>query len=476
MRARPARWGLAVLAAAFAAGLVAPAGAGADCDPTLPAEGVTTPAVTCTVTAAFHVVSPGGTPVRLDPGGTLSVDAHPDSSVTSPNTIAGYAWDWGDGAGFGSDSLTSTATHVYPTRGVFNVRVRVTDSAATAQASASTPVTVAYPLTGDFSVAPTGQARQFNFTATASETSAVSISYRWDFNGDGTYDTPASSTPTVQYTYPADGAYTAKLLIEDDLHQTVVPVHAVNAFNQLPVLSSASVSPNPTVVGAPVTLSAAASDADGSVVSYLWDLDGDGTADASTPAGSGGASYVVAYPNAGTIPVRVGAQDNSGGVVWRTLPLVVNLPGGGNGTIDGGGALGQGNPGTVGGPRGAGGSGFTASLGGSPFQKLKAVRKRGMAFTCTASRAASCSVTVWLGAKDARALRVKRGAKRPVAVAALRANLAARGTAAFTLKPKGKLRRALARVRRLSVTLQGVASEKGSTRRVSLSRVIVLRR
>jgi PKD domain len=486
IRARPARTAFAVLATAVVAGLALPAGASADCNPTLPAEGVLTPADTCAVTAGFHVVTPSGTPVRVDPGGTLHVNAIPESSATLPAMLANFAWDWGTGT-FGPDNPSSDGLHVFSARGVFNVRVRATDDAtpANSQASGATPVTVAFPLTGDFSVAPTGQARQFNFTGTANEAgTGVSITYQWDFNGDGTPDTSPNASPTVSHTYPADGTYTAKLVISDDVGQSVVPVHTVGAFNQVPVLTVATVAPNPTVVGSPVTLNAAASDADGAVVNYLWDLDGNGSADAVTPAGPGGASYTVSYPNPGTIPVRVGAQDNSGGVAWRTLVLTVGLPGGGNGTLDGGGALGPGSPGTATGPGSPGtatgpaasGSRFTASLGGSSVQKLKAVRKRGVAFTCTASRAASCSVTVWLAAKDARALRVNRKTKRPVVVAALRTDVKAGGSASLTLKPAGKLKRALARTRKLSLTLQGVASEKGSARRVSLARVISLRR
>ncbi len=470
-----------MLAMAALAGAALPAGASADCDPTLPAEGVITPAVGCEVTAGFHVVSPAGTPVRVDPGGTLSVDALPESTATAPQQLAFFAWDWGTGT-FGADSASSTASQVFPTRGGYDVRVRATDDAGTphVQASAATHVTVAFPLTADFTATPTGQSRTFNFNASASESGALSITYRWDFDGDGTYDTPASSTPSVQYTYPADGNYTVKLLVTDDLGQTVVPVHGVGAFNQAPVLSSASVSPNSTLVGTPVTLSANASDPDGSVVSYLWDLDGNGTADASSPAGAGGASYVVSYPNAGTILVRIGATDNSGGVTWATVPLTLGLPGGGNGTIDGGGALGPGSSGTATGPGagtgGRGGVSFTASLGGSAFQKLKNVRKRGLSFSCSASHAASCSVTVWMSAKDARTTRLKRKAKKPIVLAAFRANVPAGRSVGFTLKARGKLKGALARTRKLSLTVQGVATETGSTHRVTLSRVFVLKR
>jgi PKD repeat protein len=479
--ARPARWGLLALATAAVAGFALPAAAGADCSPTLPAEGVTTPAALCEVTAGFHVVSPTGTPVRVDPGGTLSVDARPESTATSPQTLTAFAWDWGSGT-FGPDSGSSAATHVFPTRGNYDVRVRVGDSFTPPHVQASAPkrILVAFPLTGDFTATPTGGARTFNFSASAAETGATSFTYRWDFRGTGTYDTAPSSSPNVQYTYPADGNFTAKLLITDDLGQTVVVAHAVSAVNQLPVLTTASAAPNPTFVGAPVTLSANASDADGVIVSYLWDLSGNGGVDATSPAGPGGATYQVAYPNPGTIPVRIGAMDNSGGVTWKTVPVTVNLPGGGNGTIDGGGALGLGAPGTATGPgagsSGRGGVSFTASLGGSAFQKLKIVRQRGLTFTCSASHAATCSVSVWLSAKDARALRVQRKAKRPVVVAAFRADVAAGKTVGFTLKASGKLKRALARTRKLALTVEGVAAEAGSTRRLSLSRLIVLRR
>src|SRR2546421_696951 len=86
-----ARRTLVVFATALAATCALPAGARADCDPTLPAEGVTTPASGCEVTAAFHVVSPTGTPVRINPGGTLSVDASPDSTAVAPHVPAFYA-------------------------------------------------------------------------------------------------------------------------------------------------------------------------------------------------------------------------------------------------------------------------------------------------------------------------------------------------------------------------------------------------
>ncbi|HEV7462255.1 MAG TPA: PKD domain-containing protein [Solirubrobacteraceae bacterium] len=476
--ARRARRALCALATAVVAGMALPAGAAAACDPLLPAEGITTPATGCEVTAAFHVV-PNVTPVRLNPGDTLFVDGSDSSSTVGP--IASWAWDWGSGT-FGPDSGSATASQAFPTRNVYDVRVRATDGASTpnVQASAPTRVLVAYALTGDFTATATAQARTFDFNASATETGAASISYQWDFNGDGVYDTSPSSTASVQHTYPSDGNYTAKLLITDDLGQTVLAVHGVSAFNQPPLLTTASVAPNPAFVGAPVTLTANASDADGTIVSYLWDIDGNGSADWSSPAAPGGATFQVAYPNPGTIPVRIGAQDDSGGVTWQTILLTVNLPGGGNGTIDGGGALGLGAPGTATGPGagsgGRGGVGFTASLGGTPFQRLKIVRKRGVSFTCSASHAATCSVSVWLAAKDARALRVNRKAKRPIVLAAFRADIAAGKTVGFTLKASGKLRSALARTRKLALTFQGVATEKGSARRLSLSRVIVLRR
>ena len=484
MPARPGRWGLSALATVVVAGCVLPAGASANCDPNLPAEGVTTPAAACEVTAAFHVTSPAGTPVRLDPGGTLGVSGS-DSSSTA-GSIVKWAWDWGTGT-FGLATGSSTASQAFPTRGGYNVRVQATDSAtpANVQGSAPTRVVVAYPLTNPTFNTPasTGAARTFSFAASVSETPASgqtpTFTYDWDWNGDGIYDT-LNGGPSPTHTFAADGNYTVKVRITDDLGQSVVLTQPVSAFNQLPIFSLASVAPNPAFVNQPVTLSANASDPDGSVVSYLWDIDGNGSADATTPTGPGGATYQVAYPNPGTIPVRIGAMDNSGGVAWQTVLLTVSLPNGGNGTIDGGGALGIGAPGTATGPgAGSGGQGgvrFAATLGGNPFQKLKIVRKRGLSFTCSASHAASCSVTVWLAAKDARALRVQRSANRPVVVAAFRADVAAGKTVGFTLKATGKLKRALARTRKLALTIQGVATEKGSTRRVGLSRVIVLRR
>jgi PKD repeat protein len=302
--------------------------------------------------------------------------------------------------------------------------------------------------------------------------------YDWNF-GDGTpiQTFNQAPPPTTNHTYGIAGTFHAQLTVTDDLGVQATKTVDVTARNLVPTVALTAAA-NPVNVGAPVTLTAVgASDPDGTIVGYLWDVGGNGTWDSSVPDPS--PTHTVSYPNAGTIPVRVGAVDNDGGIGVATTVVTVSFPGGGNGTIDGGGALGLGAPGTATGPGAGGGRGgvsFTARLGGTPFQMLKIVRRRGVSFTCSASHAATCSVSVWLAAKDARALRVNRKAKRPIVVAAFRADIAAGKTVGFTLKASGKLKRALARTRKLALTIQGVATEKGSARRLSLSRVIILRR
>jgi plastocyanin len=77
-----------------------------------------------------------------------------------------------------------------------------------------------------------------------------------------------------------------------------------------PPVAELSVSPEPVVAGEPVALDASRSrDADGSVTSYAWDLDGDGSFERQS--GSGG-TLAHAFETAGQHSVGVRVVDDSG--------------------------------------------------------------------------------------------------------------------------------------------------------------------
>jgi PKD repeat protein/flagellar hook assembly protein FlgD len=132
--------------------------------------------------------------------------------------------------------------------------------------------------------------------------------YRWDFDGNGTYDSNDTVANDYSRTYTAPGVYNAKLHVDSSTGnsaETIVPITVRNN----PPTASADVTPSNGPVPLIVTLRGSGSDTDGSIVKYEWDFEGDGTYDyASTTTGNTNHEYasVATY----TAVFRV--TDNSG--------------------------------------------------------------------------------------------------------------------------------------------------------------------
>jgi len=106
-------------------------------------------------------------------------------------------------------------------------------------------------------------------------------------------------------------------------------VSADNIFttsNASPVISSFTATPSNGVAPLTATLSAAASDTDGSVVQYEWDFDGDGNFDQNTGATS---SVLYTYNNVGNFKPLVKITDN-GGASTISQPATVTVSSAGN--------------------------------------------------------------------------------------------------------------------------------------------------
>ncbi|MBW3020996.1 PKD domain-containing protein [Candidatus Woesearchaeota archaeon] len=57
---------------------------------------------------------------------------------------------------------------------------------------------------------------EFNFDGVASDPDGVIISYEWDANGDGVYDTYCGGCAKDSYVFDKAGIYTARLKVTDD--------------------------------------------------------------------------------------------------------------------------------------------------------------------------------------------------------------------------------------------------------------------
>jgi PKD domain-containing protein len=186
------------------------------------------PAAPHWVTRNFALV-----PERLAPTASMTANPQTATRTTSvafdgsgsrdtelPGGIASYAWDF-DGDGTTDQTTTTpTTTHTYAALGTFTARLVVTDSD---DGLASAPATLTVTVQN---IAPTASlaastARRVagvrtTLSAAASQDPDGSIvNYRWDLDGNGTFETNTGATPTANKTFPRFGTFRVGLQVTD---------------------------------------------------------------------------------------------------------------------------------------------------------------------------------------------------------------------------------------------------------------------
>jgi hypothetical protein len=143
------------------------------------------------------------------------------------------------------------------------------------------------------------------------------VSYEWDLDGNGSFET--SGAPTVARSYPSRRSIDVSLRVTDASQppQSDVATHRLSIANRAPV---ASFRWSPTVPRAnePIALTSTATDPDGRVVDQAWDLDGNGKFD-----NGGGATALRSFSAPGTYLVGLRVVDNDGSSSVISLPVAV---------------------------------------------------------------------------------------------------------------------------------------------------------
>lgn len=424
-------------------------------------------------TAAFS----GPAPAIVGTAGSFDASTSSDSD----GSVARYEWDFdGDGVYERDAGASATAQHTFSSPGVKTVGLRVTDDhGGVATTTASVNVTnrpvAAFTATPN----PVSLQRPVVFDAAgSSDADGTIVRHEWDLDGNGSFETDTDATASASRAYATAGTYAVQLRVTDDDGARATVAVSVVAANRPPVAAIA-VSPNPAVAGEPVLLDArAAHDPDGTIVRYDWDLDGNGSFEATTGATP---TRSHAYPNSGGFTVGVRVTDNHGGVRTAAAALTVNPPPSTStapGTTDGG--AGSPTAGTEpGGGTTSGPARFQAALSGRPLQKLSRVVSRGLVVGCRTDRAARCVLRAELQAADARRLGLRTSRRRPVVVGRVSVSMRAGGARGARLRLSAKGRRALRRARgakrSVRVSVRGTAASRDG-RRVKLVRTFLLRR
>jgi parallel beta-helix repeat protein len=161
-----------------------------------------------------------------DPGGPYvtklnqSIAFNGSQSVDPDGSIIFYRWNFGDGS---SQILDISPEHIYSDPGVYTVTLTVVDndgrsSMANTTATIEGAIFINQPPVATC-IAPStvivGQEVSFD-ASLSNDTDGTIVGYRWDFNGDGTYDTDWESTPIITTTFSSTGSYVVTLEVIDN--------------------------------------------------------------------------------------------------------------------------------------------------------------------------------------------------------------------------------------------------------------------
>lgn len=240
-----------------------------------------------------------GAPIVVAPGASVAFDG--SASEPSDAPISRYHWSFGDG----SEAKGKQATHVFEAPGLYRVILRVEDDSAhpcnfgveTREVTVNN-APVAEAGTGQSAVI--GQRLSFDGAASYDIDGTV-IAYAWDM-GDGTVLDGAR----VSHAFGTPGTYQVALTAMDD--SGVANNRSVDMLTVVvnaPPVPQIVLPPRPVSVSEPARLDGSGStDADGAILSYLWDF-GDG-------AQGDGQVVNYAWTTPGVFDVTLTVIDNSG--------------------------------------------------------------------------------------------------------------------------------------------------------------------
>jgi hypothetical protein len=211
-----------------------------------------------------------------------------------------YGWDLGDG----TTAAGETVTYQYSSPGGYEVRLAYEvfySEGRFGRSTASVPVDVQAPPLGELEASIVYDSERFwragenvtfdgaqsQFSAGESESLEYRWEYVWDF-GDGTPEV-RGSRPSHTFNAPGDYAVTLLVQVRDQFDRGLADstVQTVHIQNRPPVVC-ATVHPTGGAdriePGRAVVLDASESyDPDGGILTFAWDIDGDGFTDVTTP-------------------------------------------------------------------------------------------------------------------------------------------------------------------------------------------------
>lgn len=287
--------------------------------------------------------------ITIDPGDTVTWEwVGPDlgdfnHSTTSMHNLGVEIWDSDQGVATNNinhppiNGVNQTFSRQFNEPGTYFYGCRVHDTMRAnvkvrgiPTASFTTWTTnPAMPTTTPF----TGQALNFDASASFDDLGGTITKYEWDLDGDLAtgpqgFELDTATVPTTSTSYPDAGARTVRLRVTDNdvpVARTDVETRTITVRSRVPT-ASFTVSPNPANEAAIVTFNGSASSdpGDDQIETWEWDLDGDMIFEVLP---SGNPMTTTSYPAFGTRTARLKVTDTAGNFHITTRPVnVVNQP------------------------------------------------------------------------------------------------------------------------------------------------------
>ena len=343
-----------------------------------------------------------GTPGGCDDGTTVGVEPcrWGDYSGLSPDPQNGEIV-WGSNQLQGAAGNTDWTTRNFAVRA--NSLPAVTLSASTTTAPTGTPI---------------------SFAATASDPDGAVASIALDLDGDGTFETPGA---TGTRAYPVAGTNTIRARALDNRDDAGLASVTISITNRPPGVSLAA-SPSATAVNRPVALTATASDPDGAIAGFAFDLNGGNAFGLNTGAPP---TTTARFTSAGSKVVRVRATDDRGAAGIGQATVLVRA--------------------------------FAVTGSVPSKQKLKTVRKKGLKAVARCPDGCKLRADLVVDGKSAKKLKINRKGKATVLGTATATLVAGRSTT-VTVKPSKKLGKRLKQIKGLKLSIKLSASDAFANR------------
>ncbi|WP_158223136.1 PKD domain-containing protein [Halovibrio salipaludis] len=255
-------------------------------------------------------------PVAVPESGDAPLTVTFKPEATTNTAIERYEWDFdGDGSFDRSETVGRDQEYTYQEPGEYEVTLRVTDSRdETAEGTVKVNVANPPPTITHAGASPSnGEAPlAVSFNVSAEDEDGIE-QVEFDFDGDGSYDltretSGTSVALTADHVYDNEGSFQPVIRVTDALGKSATadfPTLEIQALPEGAPTINATASPTEGKAPLSVTLDASVVDQeDQEIVSWEWDLDGDGQYDRQL---TDSASVEHTYNRPGTYYPRVRA-------------------------------------------------------------------------------------------------------------------------------------------------------------------------